>query len=187
MSKYKNLGFDPKEIKELEAECKAENSNFVFCEDEEENIMEDSEEFAHVQFVGKHNDEPVIYDAIFYTLRLHHSSMVYERAVNEVKKTFPKYLAYEERDDNYEIDPEIEEEAELMITEIIETLEEDEEVKVSEHIEIDTEFEYGIGIEVSLNVEKITEDVIEDFVKKFNSNTLKLDNTLYSFVTEDEE
>jgi len=87
----------------------------------------------------------------------------------------------DERGPGYKIKPEEEEEAEELITELIEAIEEEEEVKVKEHLEIDTEFEYGVGLDACLNVEAVTEEVITDFVNNFNKGTLKLDTTLYSF------
>jgi hypothetical protein len=66
-------------------------------------------------------------------------------------------------------------------------LEEDESVKVKEHIEIDEKAEFGISLDVGLHVEKITPHVIEKFIKEYNADTLQLDETSYSFQTEDEE
>jgi hypothetical protein len=40
---------------------------------------------------------------------------------------------------------------------------------------------------VSLNVEEIDESVISKFIQEFNDDTLSLDETLYSFMTEDED
>ena len=65
----------------------------------------DSGECVHVQFVGQYKGDDVIYDAVIYTLRLHHSSMVYEMAVDQVKKSFPSYLPPEERGTTYKNRP----------------------------------------------------------------------------------
>lgn len=54
-------------------------------------------------------------------------------------------------------------------------------------MEWDPNIDYGIGLDIGLNVEKITPKVIEKFIKDFNEETLKLDKTLYSFQTEDED
>ncbi|GAB3922080.1 hypothetical protein [Larkinella terrae] len=182
MATYKNEGFEPETIQLLKDECKEEGSSFVYVEDEDDDLeVLNSGECVHVQFVGKHKENEVIYDAIIYTLRLHHSSLVYEMAMEKVKKSFPQYVPVEERKPDYRIEPELEEEIELFLTELIEEIEETEAVKVQEHIEIDHDFEYGISLDVCLNVEEITEDVIEDFIDQFNKNTLKLDKTMYSF------
>ncbi len=185
MSQYKNIGYEPSEIKMLQKECKEAGQSFIYFDDEDIDV--DAGEMVHVQFVGKHNGQTMICDAVVYTLRLHHGSLVYERALEQTKAVFPHYLSPEEREADYKVDEEIEEEAELMIAELIEAIEEDEEIKVSEHIEIDAEFEYGLGIEVCLNVDEITDEIVEKFIKDFNNNTLKLDNGLYSFMTEEEE
>ncbi|MFN4147049.1 MAG: hypothetical protein ACK4GN_14585 [Runella sp.] len=181
-----NKGFEAEEIKLLREECKAEGKNFVHCEDEEVNIT-DNGELAHVQFVGDYKGQEVIYDAIIYTLRLHHSSLVYEEAVRRTQKQFPKYLPLDERPAHYNISPEEDEEAEEMVTELIEMLEEEEEIKVKEHLEIDTTFEYGVGLDVCLHVEAITDEVISRFIEEFNSGKLRLDATLYSFSSLEED
>ena len=62
-----------------------------------------------------------------------------------------------------------------------------ESFKVTENIEIDEDFEYGIGIDVALNVEEITQETIENFINDFNAGKLKLDNTLISFKNEDDQ
>jgi hypothetical protein len=42
-------------------------------------------------------------------------------------------------------------------------------------------------LDISLNVEEITQEVIEKFISDFNAGTLELDPTLYSFTSEEEE
>ena len=111
-----NEGYNPEEIKLLREECEEEGMNFVHCDDEDESMAE-NDELAHVQFVGEYKGQEVIYDAIIYTLRLHHSSLVYEKAVAQAQKVFPKYLPLDERGPGYKIKPEEEEEAEELITE----------------------------------------------------------------------
>lgn len=188
MAAYKNEGFDPATIQHLKDECRQEGSSFVYVEDDEDDLeVLNSGECVHVQFVGKYKENEVIYDAIIYTLRLHHSSLVYEMAMEKVKKSFPEYVPVEDRKPDYRIDPELEEEIELFLTELIEEIEENEAVKVQEHIEIDHDFEYGISLDVCLNVEEITDEEIETFIAQFNKNTLKLDKTMYSFTSDEPE
>lgn len=188
MGTYKNEGFDPAVIQSLKAKYTEEGSNFIYVEDEDDDFeVLNSGECVHIQFVGKYREAEVIYDAIIYTLRLHHSSLVYEMAMEKVKQSFPNYVPVEERKPGYRIDPELEEEIELFLTELIEEIEETEAVKVQEHIEVDPDFEYGISLDVCLNVEEITEEIIEDFIAKFTSNTLKLDKTMYSFTNDEPE
>jgi hypothetical protein len=80
-----------------------------------------------------------------------------------------------------------EEEIGWFITEIIMDIEEDESVKVQEFVDLDTHHDYGIGLDAALNVESIDDRVISKFIKEFNDDTLVLDDTLYSFLSEDEE
>lgn len=179
-----NMGYDPHEIKELKLECEEAESNFVFAEDEEGEGIDEYGEFANIQFVGKHNGKDVIYDAMVFTLRMHYESVLYEKAEKEVMQHYPDYICLEERDDKYVPN----EEAEEMIEELIEQMEEEDVIKVQEQVEKEIDgFEYGIGLEVCLNVEELTENILTKFVDDFNSGNLKLDNTLYSFKSEEEE
>jgi hypothetical protein len=181
----KNQGFDASEIDLLRKECEAEGSSFVYFEDEDD--MVDTGEMAHIQFIGKHEGKEVIYDAVIYTLRLHHSGMVYEEALKQIQKEYPKYVPMEERDSSYKANAQTDEEIEALITELMDAIEEEEEVKVSEHVEIDLDFDFGIGLDVALNVDAITDEVVEQFIKDFNNNTITLDKTLYSFMTDEED
>jgi len=182
-----NPGFDPEEIAQLRRECKAERLNFVYIADEFEDEEEENNEHAHVQFVGTYKDKEVVYDALIYTLRLHHSTLVYDAALERLKKEFPNYVSPDERGDDHQEDPEEDEEAEMLLTEFIEEIEENEEIKVKEHVETDDQFEYGIGLEVGLNKTEINEKVINDFIIRFNAGRIQLDSTLYSFTGSEEE
>ncbi len=186
MANYKNEGFDPEEINALKDECQQEGKSFIYVEDDDLDVLE-AGECVHIQFAGQYQGQEVIFDTLVYTLRLHHSSLVYEMAVEQVQKTFPTYVPPEERKSNYKITPELEEEAETALAEIIDEIEETETVKVQEHVDVDLESDYGIALDVCLNVEEITDEVIEDFISHFRANTLSLDTTLYSFTSEEDE
>ncbi len=177
-----NPGFDPEEIALLKSECAAERRSFVYVEDEYGEDDDVTDEHAHVQFVGSYEGKEVIYDAFLYTLRLHHAAQVYDLALERVRKQVPSYVSPEERGDEEQDD-----ENDLLLTEMIEEIEENEEIKVSEHIETDPDFEFGIGLEVGLNVEEVTEEVVAGFISAFNSGTLRLDKSLYSFHSEGDE
>jgi hypothetical protein len=183
---YKNEGYDPAEIAQLKKECENEHSSFVYFEDEED-FGHSADEYAHFQFVGDFKGQEVIYDAVIYTLRLHHSSLVYEAAENKVIKKYPLYVPMENRDETYQANEALDEEVELLITEMIEEIEENEEIKVAENVEIDEDFEYGVGLDVCLNVDIIDDIVVENFIEDFLSNNLKLDPTLYSFSAEEDD
>ena len=186
MSQNLNPGFSPEEIQQLKDLCVAENRSFIYVEDEDFPEM-DLKEMVHVQFVGQFKQQEVIYDAIISTLQLHYSSQLYEAAEKEVMEQFPKYVPLENRDENYQSDPELDEEVEMIILEIIEELEENEEIKVAEFIELDENFEFGISLEAALMVPSLEEDIIHTFIHDFNSGKLSLDPSLYSFNSEDEE
>lgn len=185
---YKNDGYDPKEIAQLRQECENEGSTFVYFEDEED-FGHSADEYAHFQFIGNYKGQEVIFDAVIYTLRLHHSSLVFEAAEKKAMAHFPLYTPMENRDETFKANDALDEEVELMITELIEEIEENEEIKVAENVEIDEEFEYGVGLDVCLNVEEIDDEVVENFIADFLADKLQLDKTLYSFTTEadDEE
>lgn len=176
-----NIGFEKEEIEKLRKECEDEGQSFVLVEDEED--FDDEGEFYHFQFIGQYQGKEVIYDCIMSTLSLHHSSLVFEEAENKVKKIFKDYLPFEDRSSNYKVN----EDAEEMLQEFIDEIEEDESIKVSEFVDVDPDFEYGIGLEVALNVEEINLDTIEKFIENFKGGKLKLDNTLYSFKNGTEE
>ncbi len=180
-----NPGYDPKEIQKIKDACRKQNKPYILNENEPQ-----GDEFAHILFTGNHEGKEVIFDAVIYTLRLHHSSVLYEKAEDKTAEQFPNYKRWDfEEDENGELllPEDLDEEAENFKAEVMEEMEETDAIKVQEHINIDTDFDYGIALEVCLNVEEITPVVIEKFVKDFTSNKLVLDNTLYSFKHEEEE
>ncbi len=180
-----NKGYDPQTIKEYRSQMEAQGMNYLW-DDEDEN----SDEYAHFYFIGKFEGREVIYDTVICTLRLHHESEMYEIAEHRAAKHFPGYkkITYEEDENgNLEsLDP-LEEEIGLFMAEVILELEEEEAVKVKEHIEVDSNPEFGISLDVALHVDKITPKVIEKFIKDYNEDTLEFDQTLYSFQTQDQE
>ncbi len=180
-----NKGFDPEVIKEYALKMKTLGLDYVMDEEEESN-----DEYAHFYFLGKFEGRDVIYDTAIYTLRLHHESELYEIAEHQAAKHFPEFrkITYEE-DENGNLaalDP-LQEEIGLYMAEVIMSLEEEEAVKVKEHVDLDVNTDFGISLDVGLHVEKITPKIIEKFIKDFNEDTLKLDDTLYSFQTQDQE
>jgi hypothetical protein len=181
----KNNGFDLQVIEDYKARMQALGQTFL-PDDEDET----SDEYAHFYFVGKFEGRDVVYDAVIYTLRLQHESEMYEIAEHRAAKHFPEYkkISYEEDENgNLEtLDP-LEEEIGLFMAEVIMELEEEGTVKVKEHVDLDENAEFGVSLDAGLHVEKITPKIIERFIKDFNEDTLVLDDTYYSFMTEDEE
>ncbi|SOE19908.1 hypothetical protein SAMN06298216_0408 [Spirosomataceae bacterium TFI 002] len=177
----KNPGYDPIEIENLKRECEQEGLPFVLVEDEID--LEDTGEYAQFQFVGRKNGDEVIYDVAMFTLRMQHSSKLLEEAEALVKKKFKDFVPLELRNERYKAN----EDADQLVQEYVEELEEDESVTVSETIEEDLSFEYGIGLEVVLNVDEIDDRVITKFINEFNSGALELDTTQISFKHSDDE
>lgn len=180
-----NAGFDPENIDKLRSELKKSGKSFKIIPDEE-----NSDEFVNFYFIGMYEGKEVIYDAALYTLRLHHASEVYEIAEHEAAKKFPNFngISYEE-DENGNMLPLTSEQEEVgwFITEMIMEMEEEEAVKVQEFVDIDTFHDYGIGLDASLNVEYIDDQVISKFITEFNDDTLELDETMYAFQSEEED
>ena len=185
MDKERNRGFDPEEISEYKTKMMSLGKTYLLDDDDES-----TDEYCHFYFIGRFEGREVIYDAVIYTLRLHHESELFEIAEHRAAQHFPQYkkISYDEDENgNMEaLDP-LEEEIGLFMAEVIMELEEEEAVKVKEHIEVDSNSEFGISLDIGLQVEKITTKVIEKFIKDYNEDNLKLDETLYSFQTQDQE
>ena len=169
-----NAGYTPEEVELLKEECEELGQSFVLIDEDEPGEEAD---YVQFQFVGKHDGKEVIYDAVLSTLSMHHSSRLYEEAEKKISKIYKDFVPYELRDE----DSPVNEEAELMMEELIQEMEDEESVKVSEFVEVDYDFEFGIGIDAALNVDEITVEVIEKFIADFNSGNIQLDKTLYSF------
>jgi hypothetical protein len=180
-----NKGFDPEVIREYAQKMKALGLEYLLEESDEQ-----SDEYAHFFFIGKFEGKDVIYDTAIYTLRLHHESELYEIAEHRAAKHFPEYrrITYEEDENGnlQTLDP-LQEEIGLYMAEVIMELEEEESVKVKEHVDLDVNTDFGISLDVGLHTEKITPKIIEKFIKDFNEDALRLDDTLYSFQTQDQE
>ena len=179
-----NEGFLSTNIEALKRELQNSGKNFKLIPSED-----NSDEFVNFYFLGMYEGKEVIYDAALYTLRLHHSSELYEIAEHEAAKKFTNFngISYEE-DENGSLKHlnNNEEEIGWFITEFIMEMEEEETVKVQEFLDLDTHHDYGVGLDSALNVECIDDQVISKFVKEFNSDTLILDETFYSFQSEEE-
>ena len=178
-----NNGFDPQTIEEYKNRMKASGKIFSFDEDDET-----TDEYVHFYFVGMFEGKEVIYDAVMYTLRLQHESEMFEIAEHRAAKHFPEYkkITYEEDENgNLAALDSLEEEIGLFIAEVIMELEEEEAVKVKEHVDLDVNSDFGISLDIGYHLEKVTQKDIEKFIRDFNEDTLNLDETLYSFQMQD--
>lgn len=183
--KMENKGLDSENISDVKNRIKKTGNNFVLADTED-----NGPEYANFYFIGMYEGKEVIYDAVIYSLRLHYESEVYEIAEHKAAQHFPEFkkIKYEE-DENGDLEAldDLEEEIGLYMAEVIVELEEEGEIKVKEHIEMDLNLDYGIGLDVGLNVEEVEEDVITKFVNDFNEDSLNLDETLYTFHLQDED
>jgi hypothetical protein len=185
MKKISNPGFDPTAIADYRAKMKAKNMLFWPVEEED-----NSDEYFHFYFIGKYKGQETLFDAVVYTLRLEHESELYEIAEHKAALHFPHYkkIIYEEDEngDLKELDA-IQEEIGLYMAEVIVELQEEDKVKVQEHVDINDDAEFGIGLDIGLHIDTITPALIERFIKDFNEDKLQLDDTLYTFQAEEEE
>lgn len=182
---YPNQGFANEAIEKLRDEIKRTNRPYKIIPGEG-----DSDEFVNFYFLGMFEGQEVIYDAALYTLRLHHSSEVFELAEHKAAQKFQNFkgINYEEDEDG-NLKPLSSEDEEIgwFITEIIMEIEEEESVKVQEFVDIDTNHDFGVGLDAALNVDSISDKVIRKFINDFNEDNLVLDDTLYSFQSEEED
>jgi hypothetical protein len=180
-----NRGFEEAVINDYRARIKAAGKSFIYDHQDEQ-----SDEYAHIYFIGLHEGREVIYDAVIYTLRLQHESELFEIAEHRAAQHFPDYkkISYDEDENgNLEALDDREEEIGLFMAEVIMELEEDEHVKVKEHVDMDIHVDFGIALDVGLYADEITPAIIEKFIHDFNNDSLNLDPTLYSFQTTGEE
>lgn len=179
-----NPGFSASEIADIRAQAKEAGRNFVYTPGEQ-----NTQDFANFMFIGKHEGKEVIYDAVMFTLKMAHSSRLYEIAEEEAMRQFPEYKGWEleaDEDGNLRVPEEIDPDIEDFKATVIMELEEEGEIKVQEEVNIDADWDYGIGLEVMLNVDEITDSVISRFIDQFNNGTFTPDPTLYSFLHDDE-
>ena len=121
-------------LQEIKNSIEKLKSNFIFL-----NPEENSDEYVNFNFIGMYEGKEVVYDAVMYTLRLHHNSELYEMAEHSAAKRFPEFkqIKYEE-DENGDLKllDDNEEEIGLFMAETIMELEEEGEVKVQEHVDV---------------------------------------------------
>jgi len=172
-------------IDKVKVEMAKSGANYVINDSED-----NSDDFLQFLFVGIHEGQEVLFDAAAYTLHLHHESELYDAAEREAIKRFPEYRALILKGIEVQegmLPAALEEEIGIYLTETMMDMEEEEAIKVKENLELDDELDFRVGLDISLHVEKITPNVVEKFIRDFNSGTLKLDPTLYSFQSDEED
>jgi hypothetical protein len=180
MPTRKNEGFSPSVIAEYGQKMKAAGQFFLPVEEED-----NSDEYQHFYFIGKHQGIEVIFDAVICTLRLEHEGELVDVAEARVISTFPDYEKLRSEIDNGGGDAAFEEEVGLFMADVIAELQDEGAIKVQEHIDINEDADFGIGLDIGLQVERVSPEVIEKFVRQFNEGTLQLDETFYSFQIEE--
>ncbi len=171
-------------LSEYKAKIEASGNSFVLDETDER-----TDEYAHFYFVGVHDEKEVVFDTVLYTLRLQHESEIFEIAEHRAAKHFPQYkkIQYEEDENgNLKTLDDLEEEIGLFMAEVMLELEEEDTVKLKEHVDLDLHHDFGIGVDAGLHVETITPAIIERYIKDFNEDTVTLDDSLFSFQMQDQ-
>ncbi len=166
------------EIQTLEKAIKETGLSFIFNPDEE---LDPDKQVASIFFIAEHNGKKVIYDAFVTSLFFDFHMQVMDKAEDMLFTKYPK----QKGKDYVELDEKFQDE----IDDIMDEIYEKELVKVTEKVEVypaDDDDEY-FEMEASINAEKMTEEVLEKFVKSFSNNTLKLDTTPRSFTEIPEE
>jgi hypothetical protein len=180
-----NPGFDPAEIARFQKELEASGKAFQYVDE-----AEVSEEMAEFMFIGTYEGKPVIYDCLLGTLQLAYESNLLELAEAKCKERFPDYKGFDfEVDDQGQAVAQSEEseEVEAYKAYAIFEIEEAGLANVAEYVEVDTRFDYGVGLEAYLNVVEINEGTIARFIADFNGGTLQLDPIRYSFESDSDE
>lgn len=170
-------------LEDIKAKIQSSGKTFVVVDEETD---ENSEEYAHFNFIGNYEGKEVVFDAVMYTLRLQHESELFEIAEHRAAKHFPQYkkINYQEDENgNMEALDDLEEEIGLFMAEVIMELEEEGHIKVKEHVDVDPYGDFEVGLDIGLNLESLSDKVIEKFITEFTQNSLQLDDTLYTFQT----
>ncbi len=177
--------FDQDSLSKVKKEMGHLDSRYVINESDD-----NSDDYLEFFFVGNHNGKEVLFDTAIYTLQLHHESELYDEAERRAMKKFPEYRDLINKGVEFKeglLPEKLEDEIGMFITETMLDLEEEEAIKVKEYMEIDEELEARVGIDVCLNVDKITPDVVEKFIQDFASGDMQFDPTLYSFESDDND
>jgi hypothetical protein len=163
------------DIKKLRKQCAQLGKSFIYHPDEEQD--EEEGQYFNFLFVGKDNGKEVIFDAYMTTLSYEYHMSVMDEADT---KFFDKYPDLREKDFF-----ELNDTQQAEYDKIVDAIYEQDLVKVQEDMVFYEDDEpHIVGAEVFLNVKVINDQVIDEFIRKFNSDTLELDDRMYSFAQE---
>lgn len=166
-----NAGYSKEEINKVKEQCTKTGKSFMYRE-----VDKEGRSFANFLFVGENDGNEVVFDSFIYTLETEYFSNLYEEAQEEVIRLHPEW-------EDADFDS-VEGDHVDLLESIADELAKDDANDIQEFIEVDEETDFGIMLDICLNVPEITDDIIERFVKDFNSDSLNLDETFYSFSLE---
>jgi hypothetical protein len=153
-----------------------EESGGLYLIDESE---EPADEYVRFFFIANYDNGKVLADAGLYTLRMQHESELYELAESRMTELAGRI------DLSGKTTDEAEEELGMLMAEIIVGLEEEQAVKVKEHVDLEEVSDSLIALDIGINAQSIGDEEITKFIHAFNEDRLELDPTLYSFQSDD--
>jgi hypothetical protein len=168
-----NKGLEKAEVERVKALCRKAGKNFIYNTEEERD-----ENFAHFFFIGKHEGKEAVFNGFMFSLEMEYISTLYDEAQAVLLERMPNLTEEDLEVESVEIIEQIED--------IVSELEDAGEIQVQEFVELDDSVEYGVGVNVCLNLLEVTDEDIENFVDAYNNGTLELDETAYSFDFDDE-
>lgn len=162
------------EIKKLALQS---GKNFVYNTEED---IDEEKQVAYIYFVGKNKGKEVVHDVFMCTLSFDYKMAVWDEAEEKMIAIHPAlegkdYLEYtEKQQDQYD--------------EILDEIYEKNLVRVQETLELyEHESENMVGVEITLNVPELTDEIISKFVKDYNADTLMLDDELHTFSWDEDD
>lgn len=168
-----NKGLEQSEVARIKKLCEESGRNFVYNTDEERD-----ENFTHFFFVGDHEGKEVVFNGFMYSLEMEYISTLYDEAQAVLIERIPDLKEEDLESESDELLGQLES--------VVAELEDSGEVQVQEFVEIDESVEYGVGVNVCLNLLDITDEDITAFVKAYKEDKLELDTTSYSFDFDEE-
>ncbi|MCC5945627.1 MAG: hypothetical protein JJT94_11885 [Bernardetiaceae bacterium] len=162
-----NQGLTSEAIQALRDRCQKSGKSFILNDE-----IENTDESVCFYFVGEYKGKAVIFDACLYTLRIEYEMELYEEAEARTDEEFEDF-DLESHADN--------EEAMAYFNKMLKEIQKEKSIEVNEYINFDETVEYGIGMDICLNVKEVTDAVIEKFITQFNKGTFKADSELRSF------
>jgi hypothetical protein len=162
-----NAGYNPENISQIKQAAAHAGFSFVLNDQQEEQ----DEQSAYFFFVGKNDGKEVIFDTFIYTLRAEYELQLHELAESRLLEKFPNLASVDDANEDQLI----------YFDMLLDDIEQEDEISVVEFINTDEAVDFGVSIDVCLNVDEITPEVIEKFVQDFNADKLDLSDEEYSF------